>query len=417
MKTPFRQAHRSLPVHRALVFALLCLVSPALCLASDSTAWIIDIFHSKDPSALIKVEELNNQKGIQTRIALPGSPFLQDGLHLVSRNFDSREQALQMAEKWNRAGILANYSVAMTRDFSFPLLAPADDRDRDPLALGRLIASIEGRWGVKLPDDLLEARGVVSLPRIRHIAPTVISAQVAANVGAIPVATAGGADPRPLAGIMLSRVVGAFSLDDKRLLTFQLREISGFQDLHFDDNGLLVTGTAVRGGSAVARDLLRSAMASTDYFRLESYHGNASVLFGAVVSSEYGDASSPVSVNRIQLDFDDFRYLEGDVKVISSFSPGFIFLHELTHVVRKLGDDDRYSGLGECEAYINQIRRELRMPERFRYEFKVRRTPEGREIGELWFISGADPKYGRKLYEKLSWDNEMVGKGLPPIGN
>ena len=47
-------------------------------------------------------------------------------------------------------------------------------------------------------------------------------------------------------------------------------------------------------------------------------------------------------------------------------------MHELTHGIHHLQDDkhNRF-GLGECEVYVNQIRRELNLPERQHYLGRV----------------------------------------------
>jgi len=70
----------------------------------------------------------------------------------------------------------------------------------------------------------------------------------------------------------------------------------------------------------------------------------------------------------LQLDFADFNCLSGAREAKASFDIGIAILHELAHGVLKLqdppGDTDE---IGECDAHINQIRRELQLPERLYY--------------------------------------------------
>lgn len=68
--------------------------------------------------------------------------------------------------------------------------------------------------------------------------------------------------------------------------------------------------------------------------------------------------------------------------------------------------------LGECETFVNQIRRELRLPERENYAARVRLSTHiyKRPIAELSFTRTSE-KQGRARWERflLRWEAEMVG--------
>jgi hypothetical protein len=200
-----------------------------------------------------------------------------------------------------------------------------------------------------------------------------------------------------------------FAQADK--LTNSLRSISGYQDLAFDERGYLVLGKRVVGGSELARMLLRTAVESSEVFEIESAEGSDTVAFGAFISAQFNNNErGAIAFNRIQLDFKDFTELRGDASVLDSFDPGFVFLHEVAHGVWELPDEGR-GGLGECEAFINQIRRQLGLPERMRYHYQVRGQANGGELGEMQFV-GQDAE-GHRRALKLMWDNRVVNSNVP----
>jgi hypothetical protein len=184
-----------------------------------------------------------------------------------------------------------------------------------------------------------------------------------------------------------------------------LRTISGYQDLAFDERGILVLGQRISGGSETARLLLRTAVESNEVFEIESVEGSDTIAFGAFLSAQFNNSEkATVAYNRIQLDFQDFDELRGEQRLKDAFDPGFVFLHEVAHGVWELPDEGR-GGLGECEAFINQIRRELGLPERVRYHYQVRSQANGDEQGEMLFV---EDKEGRRRALKLIWNNRAV---------
>jgi hypothetical protein len=69
----------------------------------------------------------------------------------------------------------------------------------------------------------------------------------------------------------------------------------------------------------------------------------------------------------VQIDFADFEQVVGDEQALEAFNVGWGFLHELDHVVNDDADATSLGETGECEAHINQMRRECNLPERADY--------------------------------------------------
>jgi hypothetical protein len=57
----------------------------------------------------------------------------------------------------------------------------------------------------------------------------------------------------------------------------------------------------------------------------------------------------------------------GDRRALEAFNVGWGLLHELDHVVADSADATALGETGECEAHINQMRRECSLPERADY--------------------------------------------------
>jgi len=152
-------------------------------------------------------------------------------------------------------------------------------------------------------------------------------------------------------------------------LTRSLRRITGFSDLHFAKDGLLVIGAAQSEGSATARRILSCSLRSGSVFIIEDHSGSPSVNFGQLNEGlRYEDAMTGLrlAVWRVRLDFDDFHEMQASREVRDSFDAGFTTLHELAH---GLGYKDAMSvgELGECEETLNRARAELGLPLRDQY--------------------------------------------------
>ncbi|MBO0861300.1 MAG: hypothetical protein J2P21_22985 [Chloracidobacterium sp.] len=155
-------------------------------------------------------------------------------------------------------------------------------------------------------------------------------------------------------------------------LTRSLRRITGFNELHFADDGSLALGdtqSAQSRGSAAARRILSRALGPGLVFIIEDHSGSHSVNFGQLNEGlRYEDAVTGLRlmVWRVRLDFDDFRAMQASPEVRDSFDAGFTALHELLH---GLGYKDAAGAgeLGECEEALNMARGELGLPLREQY--------------------------------------------------
>ncbi len=182
---------------------------------------------------------------------------------------------------------------------------------------------------------------------------------------------------------------GALSRKEINQLLKSLQAKTGFQTLSFNEAGFLTIPDPdnVRGGSGTARRLLIAALASPRQFHLENRNSAKEISFsqlGAGVYYRNMSQGTQLEVVPLAIDFTDFVHLYGDADAMESFDLGIIFLHELVHGVHGLQDVEIDSEeIGDCEAFMNAIRRELNLPERDRYVAKT-------------FIAGLD--YDRPLY-------------------
>ncbi|MBO0721730.1 MAG: hypothetical protein J2P41_12955, partial [Blastocatellia bacterium] len=129
-----------------------------------------------------------------------------------------------------------------------------------------------------------------------------------------------------------------------------------------------------------------------------------------------------IDVYPLQIDFSDFSHLRGDKKVIAAFDVGFVIMHELGHALLGLHDPSiEADGPGECEDFINRIRRELKLPERQNYIARTRSIPylafgHTHENAELTFVHQGDGSEKTQSYYLL-WEASEVGPvrvGPPP---
>jgi len=212
-----------------------------------------------------------------------------------------------------------------------------------------------------------------------------------------------------------------FPLKPKQLssLLESLRQKSGFRDMHFDNEGFLQLGDRanIAGGSTAARKLLIAAVDRAKAIDLENHNRTSQIAFARLAMSvSYSSRATGerIEVSPIQIDFSDFAYLRGDKKVIEAFDVGFVVLHELGHAALGLRDA-LINGQepGECEEFINQIRRDLGVPERQHYvaQTQLRRifpTKTPSHQAELLFATSSGYKNKSQLLS-LSWDAGQVG--------
>jgi hypothetical protein len=209
----------------------------------------------------------------------------------------------------------------------------------------------------------------------------------------------------------------AKKLNPKQLETIlkSLREKTGYEGMFFDENGFLNLGdrNQFNGGSETARALFAAAVDSNRSIDLECHNHSASVAFARLERATVYQSRATgktIEVYPLELDFSDFAKLRGDKRVIAAFDIGFVLMHELGHAIFGLRDPvNEAEGPGECEDFINRIRRELNLPERQNYIARTRPIPFAptsgtREHAELTFVNPGKPQSF-----SLFWEASTVG--------
>jgi len=197
-------------------------------------------------------------------------------------------------------------------------------------------------------------------------------------------------------------------------LAAKLRKITGFPDLKFDDDGILLQGSkAPIGGSASARELIANAISGRTVAVIEDASNHSEVAFCRVVpgkGKKNAAGSPPVFV--VQIDFADFDQLVGDERALEAFNVGWGLLHELDHIVNDSPDATSLGEAGECEAHINQMRRECNLPQRAHYFYTLLPlTTDGAfmtRFVRLAFEQQQPQAKNKKRYWVI-WDANVVG--------
>lgn len=225
-------------------------------------------------------------------------------------------------------------------------------------------------------------------------------------------------------GLRNSFAAHRLNAKELNLVLTQLRRKTGFVRMRFDEAGFLRIDdrSQFSGGSAYARELLLAAVDGRKSIQLESHNRSPEVVFGRVsgnvnYTNHRGDRL--IVAAPVEIDFSDFDHLRGERRVKEAFDPGFVILHELCHIVLELRDpEDEENAAGDCERYVNRIRRELGMPERQQYTATIYRTRVFPDIpavliAELSFAqieAGRKPESrAKKRRLRLNWDVHRVG--------
>jgi hypothetical protein len=156
-------------------------------------------------------------------------------------------------------------------------------------------------------------------------------------------------------------------------LAAKLRRITGLPELKFDNEGTLFLGSSAPvGGSESARELLANANSGRNLIVIEEVSSRAEVAFCRVVPGRWKkDVVSSPPAFVIQIDFADFDQVVGDERALEAFNVGWGLLHELDHIVNDSPDAASLGETGECEANINQMRRECNLPLRADYFYTL----------------------------------------------
>jgi hypothetical protein len=201
-------------------------------------------------------------------------------------------------------------------------------------------------------------------------------------------------------------------------LASKLRRITGLPDLKFDDDGLLREGSrAPLGGSVSARELVAHAVSGRNVAVIEDATNRSDVAFCRVIPGKWkknAAGSPPVFV--VQIDFADFDQVVGDELALEAFNVGWGMLHELDHVVNDSPDATTLGETGECEAHLNQMRRECNLPQRTDYYSTLLPLSADSDFStrfvRLAFEQQQPPTNKKKRYWVI-WDANVIG-GLEP---
>ncbi len=204
------------------------------------------------------------------------------------------------------------------------------------------------------------------------------------------------------------------------VLLESLRRKSGFQEIHFDADGFLKLGDRTRfvGGSAAARELLIAAVDRSKAIDLENHERSLKIAFARLatpINFIRQATNTRVEVYPIEIDFSDFAHLRGVREAIEAFDIGFVVMHELAHAALGLRDA-LVNGQepGECEEFINLIRRDLGVPERQSYAAKTfgkvaLSFQKHSRQAELLFAYAPGTGKTKPQLLNLNWEAERVG--------
>ena len=224
-------------------------------------------------------------------------------------------------------------------------------------------------------------------------------------------------------GVRNSQGPHGLNARQRQLLQESLQQKTGFLELCFDQLGALTLGNRhhIRGGSAKARALLIAAVESGDLYELESHERSPEVAFARLYDNETREIETGqrIIIYKVQLDFADFDRLQGPREAKAALDPGLALLHELVHGVLKLQDPQgAMDQIGECDAHVNQMRRELQLPERLYYnpDITIVKAPGGRVIvnASLVFVERAAANAEPRVKYRLSW---LPGEVSPKARN
>lgn len=203
------------------------------------------------------------------------------------------------------------------------------------------------------------------------------------------------------------------AVERREELAGKLRKITGWSNLKFDLTGALRLGTNPVGGSKTARELLSRVVMGDSAVVLEDASKRADVAFCQVLPAKWkANVSDSRPAFVVRIDFADFENVIGDAPALRAFDAGWGFLHELDHVVNNSLDATCLGEPGECEAHINEMRRECGLPQRADYFYTYSPLAvESAFITRLVQLSFEQEEVaGRKKKRYLLvWDANLIG--------
>jgi hypothetical protein len=197
-------------------------------------------------------------------------------------------------------------------------------------------------------------------------------------------------------------------------LADKLRRITGWPDLKFDHSGTLRRGTAEPvGGSKSARELVSKAIYGSNVVVLEDASRGPDVAFCRLLPGKWkNNSSNNLPAHVVQIDFADFEQVMGDERALQAFNIGWGLLHEFDHIVNDSPDAVSLGETGECEAHINQMRRECNLPQRAGYFYTLLPLPTDTAFMTRLVRLAFDqelPAANKKKRYWLLWDANIVG--------
>lgn len=204
------------------------------------------------------------------------------------------------------------------------------------------------------------------------------------------------------------------SVEKRKVLEEKLQAITGLTSLKFDGEGFLhFENYSPSSGSQTAREFLIGASNDKRLMVIEDASNRKDVVFCQVVKGRWvSDAANKPDVFVIEIDFADFDRLIGDKQILLAFNEGWGLLHEISHVVNDSFDAKHKDELGECEVFINQMRRECGLAERAEYFHTFHPAAVRSDFSTRLVRIGFDwhrPNTNKKKRYWLTWDASLVG--------
>lgn len=211
-------------------------------------------------------------------------------------------------------------------------------------------------------------------------------------------------------GIRNGRGRAQLNATQKNAVANALLSKTGFSSIHFDETGWLRFAPNPGQGSETAQQLVFDAFRGQQVIELYSRERSSEVAFARMITSqifESGRTGAQITIYHLEIDFSDFGYLNGDREARAAFDLGFILLHELTHIIRQIYDNNgSQTSPGDCADYINRIRQDLGMPFRNHYFPEIRKL--ARDGGTV-YIARLSFSYSSKKSYSVFWDALKVG--------